>query len=70
MNTVNRQPVQREWPWPFSLQPFLYLCRRLWAMAVVRLALLTVYYLLLIAALIMLYGNSVYKPPPFIYQGF
>lgn len=43
---------------------------RWWASDLVRLAVLTFYYLAIIAALIAIYGNSTYTPPPFIYQGF
>ena len=31
---------------------------------------LTLYYLALIAALILMYGGGHFTPPPFIYQGF
>lgn len=31
---------------------------------------LTLYYLAIIAALILLYGGRHYTPPPFVYQGF
>lgn len=39
-------------------------------MDAVRLPALTLYYLAIIIALIALYGESHYSPPPFIYQGF
>lgn len=42
----------------------------LWERDLVRLTMLTVYFLVIIAALIVLYGGTSYTPPPFIYQGF
>lgn len=36
----------------------------------VRLIVLTLYYLAIIAGLIAIYGGNNYTPPPFIYQGF
>jgi hypothetical protein len=36
----------------------------------VRIALLAVYYLLIIAGLIVLYGRGDFSTPPFVYQGF
>ncbi len=35
-----------------------------------RLILLTLYYLAIIVALIVLYGGATYTPAPFVYQGF
>lgn len=35
-----------------------------------RLVLLTLYYLGVIAGLIVIYGRSDFTPPPFVYQGF
>lgn len=43
---------------------------RAWSKDVVRLPVLTLYYLALIITLVVLYGGSHYTPPPFIYQGF
>jgi|GEM_PF-524023 hypothetical protein len=43
---------------------------RLWSHDLVRLPALTLYFLAVIAALIVLYGGATYTPPPFIYQGF
>ncbi|MCL4543608.1 MAG: teichoic acid D-Ala incorporation-associated protein DltX [Chloroflexi bacterium] len=59
---------RRSWPvtWVWLQRPW----RRLAGIAVVRVLGLTVYYLLLIAVIIVLYGNTTYTPPPFIYQGF
>jgi hypothetical protein len=42
----------------------------LWERDLVRLTVLTVSFLAIIAALIVLYGGTTYTPPPFIYQGF
>ncbi len=36
----------------------------------VRIVLLTLYYLLIILALIIMYGRGDFSTPPFIYQGF
>ncbi len=36
----------------------------------VRILLLTLYYLLIIIALIIMYGRGDFSTPPFIYQGF
>ncbi len=36
----------------------------------VRVVLLTLYYLLIILALIIMYGRGDFSTPPFIYQGF
>ncbi len=36
----------------------------------VRLTLLTIYYLAVIAGLIVLYGRGDFSTPPFVYQGF
>ena len=44
--------------------------RRAWSHDLIRLALLTFYYLAIIVALIILYGGTTYTPPPFVYQGF
>lgn len=41
-----------------------------WELDLVRLIVLTAYYLAIIVALVAIYGGSHYKPPPFIYQGF
>ena len=46
------------------------LARRGWSHDLVRLSLLTLYFLAIIVALIVLYGGTTYTPPPFIYQGF
>lgn len=43
---------------------------RVWSNDLVRLSLLTVYYLAIIVGLVVLYGGATYTPPPFIYQGF
>lgn len=43
---------------------------RFWDHDFVRLPVLTVSFLAIIAALIVLYGGTAYTPPPFIYQGF
>ena len=45
---------------------------RLWAEAHprTRFALLTMYYLAIIAALILLYGRGDFSTPPFVYQEF
>ena len=42
----------------------------LWAHDLMRLPVLTLYFLAVIAALTLLYGGATYTPPPFIYQGF
>lgn len=44
--------------------------RRLWEIDLVRLVVLTIYYLAIIIALVVIYGGTHYTPPPFIYQGF
>jgi len=44
--------------------------RSVWASDSVRLVLLTAYYLGIIAALVAIYGDRQFTPPPFIYQGF
>jgi hypothetical protein len=44
--------------------------RRLWGNDWVRLVVLTVYYLAIMAGLIVLYGANTYTPPPFVYQAF
>ena len=36
----------------------------------VRIALLTLYYLAIIAGLIVMYGEGNFTPPDFVYQGF
>jgi hypothetical protein len=46
------------------------LVHRVWSQDLVRLPVLTIYYLAIIVALIILYGGATYTPPPFIYQGF
>ena len=46
------------------------LFHRVWSQDLVRLPVLTIYYLAIIVALIILYGGATYTPPPFIYQGF
>lgn len=43
---------------------------QVWSRDLVRLPALTIYYLAIIVALIILYGGATYTPPPFIYQGF
>jgi hypothetical protein len=44
--------------------------RSLWQIDLIRLVGLTVYYLAIIAGLVILYGGAEYVPPPFVYQGF
>jgi len=44
--------------------------RRLWRNDLIRLVGLTIYYLAIIAGLVVLYGGAEYVPPPFVYQGF
>ncbi|HEV7213697.1 MAG TPA: teichoic acid D-Ala incorporation-associated protein DltX [Chloroflexota bacterium] len=44
--------------------------QRVWGHDLVRLPVLTAYYLAIIVGLIFLYGGATYTPPPFIYQGF
>jgi D-Ala-teichoic acid biosynthesis protein len=44
--------------------------RRAWEDDAVRLVVLTLYYLAIIAGLILMYGGNNYTPPPFVYQGF
>jgi hypothetical protein len=44
--------------------------RLAWRNDLVRLVVLTFYYVAIIAALIAIYGGQTYVPPPFIYQGF
>jgi hypothetical protein len=41
-----------------------------WQLDLLRLVILTLYYLAIISALIVLYGDAEYVPPPFVYQGF
>lgn len=54
---------------PALAEGWTLLCR-LWAHDLVRLPALTLSFLAVIAALIVLYGGTTYTPPPFIYQGF
>jgi hypothetical protein len=44
--------------------------QQVWSGDLVRLPVLTIYYLAIIVALIILYGGATYTPPPCIYQGF
>jgi hypothetical protein len=44
--------------------------RQLWRHDLIRLVGLTIYYLSIIAGLVILYGGAEYVPPPFVYQGF
>ncbi len=44
--------------------------RQIWANPILRIFLLTLYYLLIIAGLILLYGRGDFSTPSFIYVGF
>lgn len=61
---------QRTQKRPLSLAAAKSLPHRAWAHDLVRLPVLTVYYLPIIVALVIMYGGTTYTPPPFIYQGF
>ena len=44
--------------------------RQVWRHDLIQLVGLTLYYLAIIAGLVVLYGGAEYVPPPFVYQGF
>jgi hypothetical protein len=44
--------------------------QHIWRNDLIRLVGLTLYYLAIIAGLVILYGGAEYVPPPFVYQGF
>ena len=60
-------PANRVWLTVLATWAWLH---ALWQKDLLRLIILTLYYLAIIAALFYLYGDTTYTPPPFIYQGF
>ena len=65
LDAVNAPPAPS-----ISLARLAARAKQLWRHDVIRLFGLTVYYLAIIAGLVILYGGAEYVPPPFVYQGF